>query len=184
MHYHNHIEQIKSVVSNAYNSVCESKDYCNTNYTETIKIALGDLGEDFGYKVCTSTKDKIFNGEWLYDLVWYKENEEGFLLEVPLVVESEWDKNLKALKFDFEKLLLAKSPLKLMICQANETDEERYVEYFQKAVNVCPFTTKEETYIIAVLQLHNGDADGFNFYTIQKNTEYIFTKPETLNQTI
>jgi len=93
-----------------------------------IKKLLGDLGKRLGYKVCASTWDKKYNSEWLYDLVWYRENDEEYLVEVPLVVECEWGTNTKKhIKFDFEKLLLAKAGIKLMICSNNDIKSKEYL---------------------------------------------------------
>lgn len=160
--------ELTTIIQNCCKLIEESNNFKDSNWTETIKIELAKLGEKKGYETCTSTKGKEYEKEWLYDLVWYKENEQRYLIEVPLVVESEWKKDLKSIKFDFEKLLLAKSPTKLMICQANENDQKIFLDYFQEAINVCPFATKNEEYLISILKLVGNDADGFTFWMFQK----------------
>lgn len=81
--------------------------------TRRIQELFGDIGFVNDYDVASS-----FHGcGWLYDLVWFVNNEDGYLTKVPLVLESEMsDRKYNALKYDFEKLLLANAELKIMIC--------------------------------------------------------------------
>jgi hypothetical protein len=67
---------------------------------------------------------KYKNNEWLYDLHWYTEADEPYLpLSLPLVVECEWNPRKRGvrkipysgIKYDFQKLLIANSELRLMI---------------------------------------------------------------------
>jgi hypothetical protein len=67
--------------------------------------------------VCASGFEGKFEPEWLYDLIWYKNNSEVRLETVPLVLESEWAYDYYDIRFDFEKLLLANAPLKVMVFQ-------------------------------------------------------------------
>lgn len=155
------INVCENMVSNPFNK--------ETSWTEEIKNSLAQLGEYKGYDICTATKGKEYQSEWLYDLVWYKEDTQGFLIDVPLVVESEWGKHLvKDIKFDFEKLLLSRSYLKLMICNCQEKNRDNYLQYFQKAINVCPLVTKGDLYLIAILKLEGNDAVEFEFFEMTK----------------
>ena len=68
-------------------------------------------------------------GEWLYDVTWlkYERQRDGLewpataLIEAPLVAECEWGrgKNLEYIVEDFEKLLLARADVRLMIFDGN-----------------------------------------------------------------
>ena len=60
-----------------------------------------------------------YSGErqWLYDLVWYKNDATGELQEVPLVLESELsDRSEKGIRWDFQKLLVAHAQYRVFVC--------------------------------------------------------------------
>jgi hypothetical protein len=167
----NYVDQIKKCLEPCCTIIEEVNDFRNGNWTETIKKLLGNLGERLGCKVCASTWDKKYNAEWLYDLVWYRENNDGNLVEVPLVVECEWGTDTKKdIKFDFEKLLLAKADIKLMICSNNDIKSKEYLAYFREALDVCPLINNNELFLIAILKLNGIDAEGFEFYELYKNS--------------
>ena len=162
------IEDIKNCINQCSNYVDENNIFGDYQWTQTIKAFLGRLGSTKGYRICASGAEESFESEWLYDLVWFKENEKGYLIEVPLVVESEWKQNLKDIKFDFEKLLVSKSPLKLMICNCKESTKASTLNYFQESINACPFVNTEEKFLIAILDLVGSDANGFTFHQLSK----------------
>lgn len=159
---------IKNSLKDAVKSMIGRNVFGDPNWTEEMKNSLGELGTNNGFSICASTLGKEYECEWLFDLVWYKENEEKFLTDVPLVVESEWKTELKDLKFDFEKLLLAKSIVKLMICGGNEQKTESYLKYFQKAIDVCPLVNEQDFFLIAIIKMEGVDATGIEFYEITK----------------
>ena len=91
----------------------------NTEWTAAAKNLIGNLGISLGWKICASCNNEEFENEWLYDLVWYKDDREHELLDVGLVLECEWDQNYRGIRYDFEKLLLSKSEYKVMIFQGD-----------------------------------------------------------------
>src|SRR6185295_15885173 len=48
-------------------------------WTNRLKKRLGDFGKKYNYEVCTSGFKNEFHSEWLYDMIWYKEEGEGEL---------------------------------------------------------------------------------------------------------
>ena len=94
------------------------QDYSDAQWTKGIKIALGDLGAQCGFDICTAGLPNKFSSEWLFDMVWYKNDEQGHLVDLPLVLESEWSLSFDNIKYDFEKLLAARSPHRVLIYQA------------------------------------------------------------------
>ena len=85
----------------------------NTWITGKIKEYFGDLDCGIACDVASS----IHGGGWMYDLVWYCNNENWYLEKTVLILESELsDRSTKGLKYDFEKLLLSNADLRLMIC--------------------------------------------------------------------
>ena len=94
-------------------------------WTSGVLSALARAGEHFGYRVApsrvadTEQKDRDW-GEWLYDLVWFDmdENESWESKNrwsVPLVAECEWKTVKWEIQQDFEKLLLARAALRVMV---------------------------------------------------------------------
>ena len=84
-----------------------------------VKTELCKIGKGLDYSVYASRVDEIHRdgGEWLYDVTWleYKlDCDDESLVDVHLVAECEW-KGLGEIYHDFEKLLLARSGVRLMI---------------------------------------------------------------------
>lgn len=81
------------------------------------------LGYERGFGVythSTSYTKKVKGGEWLYDLSWIDEDDrEGKFNGFGLICEIEWNTDIDSILYDFHKLLVAKSPLKLMLFQYN-----------------------------------------------------------------
>lgn len=122
-----------------------------------IKCSLIRLGHTLGYKVYANglngEQKKYFfenngfiNREYLFDIFWYKEvKDEHYITEtVSLVGESELGDRRKgdlsksknaAVKFDFQKLLVANAELRLLIFKVkNESELNDLNEYFDKAI--------------------------------------------------
>jgi len=72
------------------------------------------LGKDNRYWVYASSCDDSDSGEWLYDLTWLNYSGKR-LTDVELVLESEWTPS--GVDEDFQKLMLARSELRVMIFQ-------------------------------------------------------------------
>ena len=107
------------------------------------KVYSHSLSEEF---IDKSKDSKFVNREWLYDLLWYREdNDEGYCpIDFPLIVESEWEKKRKedqkgdqhsGIKYDFQKLLLPNTGLRLMIFNISKEEElNQLSEYFNNAI--------------------------------------------------
>ena len=95
----------------------------STDWTKGINTTLCELGHELGYQVGAKGLDFGY-GEWLYDVTWleysrgYQPSLENRLLDVHLVAECEWG-NRPNIKDDFEKLLLARASVRLMIYDGN-----------------------------------------------------------------
>jgi hypothetical protein len=82
--------------------------------------------------------------EWLYDMTWYKEDKNCKLMEIVLVLESEWSHLDYEVKYDFEKLLQAKCKLKVLVCEFDDAFnlvEEGIKQYQDK--------NRDELYLVA-----------------------------------
>src|SRR5205809_4482490 len=70
-------------------------------WTAAVKKSLIALGKKQGYGVCASDFPNECDPEWLYDLVWFRNDPAQHLREVGLVAESELSVDLAEIKFDF-----------------------------------------------------------------------------------
>ena len=95
----------------------DKMDQLTSQWTSTVLTALCRIGHQCGYSVWASSNfvDKQYKngGEWLYDVTWC-EYEKDFLKSVPVVAECEWG-NLAQIKDDFEKLILARSAIRVFV---------------------------------------------------------------------
>ena len=148
----------------ALNSILEKmpKDAGNGYWTKSIKQALGDLGKSKGFEIGAAGMDDTYEKEWLYDLIWYKE-EEGFLKSVPLVVESEWDRSYKGIQYDFEKLLVARAEYKIMIFQATGDIKTEYFKKMKHGIDLFQADAITETYMLCC---YDEDIDDFDVQII------------------
>lgn len=136
-------------------------------WTNRLKERIGDLGFELGYQVAVGGFRDKFEREWLYDIVWYVEDKERRLIKVPLIVESEWDRNYSGIKYDFEKLLVGNAERRLMICQCKSDGIDELFEKFKKAIE-----TFQENYgdrfLFAVLDSQSESEFYFRTYTKER----------------
>lgn len=87
-------------------------------WTTAVKIAICKLGSDEKFYVTASGCDgEQKYGEWLYDICWLEcesNNDRWWLQNAPVVFECEWGKPFEV-DNDFDKLLLARAELRVMI---------------------------------------------------------------------
>lgn len=112
--------------------------------TDRIKLFLGELGEvTYACAVLAHGNNERFQVEWLYDMVWYRpiktpEMEFENPAEFVLVLESELSKfNLQGFREDFDKLLIANAPHRVMIFSDRPNLSEAVLTYAEKAVENC-----------------------------------------------
>jgi hypothetical protein len=119
----------------------------NPEWTKAVKLAIGLLGKKLDYEIC-GLKPPFLEG-WLYDLCWYSEAPDGKLLDVPLVLEVEWLTKYDKIKYDFEKLLIAKSKFKIMVFQASGQTAVDYYEKLEQAIRAYRGGSLGEIYLLA-----------------------------------
>lgn len=121
--------------------------------TKKLFDLLTELGDKQGYKVYSHSlsdefrsipgNDKFVNREWMYDLCWYREDEIFLygLKSLDLAVESEWRNNrggdkYGAIKYDFQKLLVANMGLCLMVFKVTEEGRKSLSTYFEQVYEI------------------------------------------------
>jgi hypothetical protein len=137
--------------------------WTNAMGTAAIKRGLIALGKKKGYTVCASGFPDECETEWLYDLVWYRTNPPHHLSEIGLVLESEWSFDLKHIVFDFDKLLIAKSLIKVMVFQDYKDNVPQLFSRLETGINSFKTELTGEKYILAC---YHNSKDSFAFKTI------------------
>lgn len=97
-------------------------------WTLELKKRPTDLGRQLGYKVRGAEPDRrdYFEIGWLWDLTWIEMREDQrSLASVPLIIESEWNPNFddEILWWDFQKLLVGRAALRVLVFGSAETDK-------------------------------------------------------------
>jgi len=70
---------------------------------------------------------------------------------MPLVLESEWSDRYSYIKFDFEKLLIAKSKFKIMVFKASGNKVAEYFNNFEQGIRAYQGGSLGEIYLLACL---------------------------------
>lgn len=102
--------------------------------TKVIKTALCETGNKLGYRVAASDVDNAKDTEWLFDVVWMTLAWEPSrqLKRIHLVVESEFG-NAGDIVDDFEKLLVARADVRLMVFE--KRNKSKVEEEFNRLQN-------------------------------------------------
>ena len=128
-------------------------------WTKAVFKAIADLGVRTNHRICSSSSDGEHDSGWLYDLIWYKVDDQGQLLSVPLILECEWHTNYERIKYDFEKLLISRSKYKVMIFQAKGEKMEKYFQNLEAGIQAFESAAADEAYILACFDDHDWDFD-------------------------
>ena len=123
------------------------------DWTSGVMRALGDLGHSFKYDVCTSGwrsgDGTRCHPEWLYDMTWAG-MKEGFLVSLPLALESEWSTKAADVDEDFSKLLIARAEHRVMIFQVRTCkDFEDTVRRLTSDIDAFSLTRPGDRYFFA-----------------------------------
>jgi len=148
------IEDIEKDVQNILNQTADQlfekgvKD--NTHWTRDIKTALAKLAwEKYGFLVWTGKNNDFDDtNEWLYDMVWYDSfDEKGFEIKnIYLILESEWDKSLREIKYDFYKLIQGRANIRVMIFQSDKVDNT--FNELVKTIQSSPISQVGDKYLL------------------------------------
>jgi hypothetical protein len=81
-------------------------------WTRAIKNKVGAIGRRLGYRVYAASSKFERNGEWVFDLGWFKMRGD-IIVDLPLAMESEWwpDQAMD----DFQKLLVCRAHHRVMV---------------------------------------------------------------------
>ncbi|PCJ27889.1 MAG: hypothetical protein COA97_02840 [Flavobacteriales bacterium] len=117
------------------------------DWTKGIMKLLGSLGEKNGCDISVSAISDDYDSEWLFDMTWWK-YENNSLKEIPLVVESEWNRSIEEIQYDFEKIMVAKADHRLMIYQGGTKESVRETkEYLIQIIKNFKLSTIGDRYL-------------------------------------
>ena len=123
--------------------------------TERIKNRVGKLAPTTVTVYAHRCKYKK-NGEFLFDMTWIVLNKEGYIAKVPLVLESEWKRG-QEIHNDFQKLIVARADLRVMIFSAvNEDSADSEIRKIKKQVRQFTLGGPADRYLIAAFSEENG----------------------------
>ena len=125
---------------------------------------VGLLGQLLKWEVASGRyPDADHLGDWLFDMTWYHADEQGQLLSLGLVLESEWGRYWADIRFDFEKLLIADAPMKVMVFEEVE-DSFVLFERLKERITAYEGIKSGQTYLFACFK---GKTRDFEFDTFQ-----------------
>ena len=138
--------------------ILQEKANGNGDWTRGVLNAMNRLAEKLsaelgkGIQVCPNKMSPKGAGEWLLDLIWYRMTDDDgdeHLREIVLAMESDWSHYTWDVKYDFEKLLVVRSPIKILIAENYHGDVLSMVEDELKSY---ADSTIGETYLIALYE--------------------------------
>jgi hypothetical protein len=117
------------------------KDKC-TPWTQAVKDILGKLGEESGY--CVFCSGKASSHELMLDVLWC--SSASACSGIVLACESEWN-YAPDVSRDFQKLLVVKAPLKLLIYTGREPMGEAIRVQLKRDMELYPHHVAGEEYV-------------------------------------
>ena len=133
------------------------------DWTIEVKTTLCKLGKELGYTAwATGVPDEYRDGnEFLYDASWHETDNCGRTISLPMVAECEWG-NLGEVEYDFQKLLLAKSKVRVMVYwKLNRENQEETCDRLREHVGTFN-GTEGDTYLL-IGQFYENTEDLFRF---------------------
>lgn len=112
-------EKIKKARKNGDETAWKKEIWRSPDKNKAIKARFRDEGAKRGFKSRPSYVTGA--GEWLYDFVWREFDENNDLKRIVLTMEIEISD--KSFRYDFNKLLQADSPYKIMVFQLKHEAE-------------------------------------------------------------
>jgi hypothetical protein len=137
----------------------------NAAWSRQVMDGIGKIGEGHNFKVCSSSRPReSFEAGWLYDLIWYRNNCHNRLERVELVLESELSMDDFDLRYDFEKLSVANSPVKVMVFQNYVDTMKTVFKNMENGINEYVFGVS----CVYILACYCWNTSGFQIRQLNK----------------
>lgn len=137
------------------------------DWTKAILTRLCEIGRGFGFQVGAKVDESNRDwAEWLYDVTWLQYDDHNLLVDAPLVAECEWGQ-FGDIKDDFEKLLLARSGVRLMIYDGNHKSGSRGIaEELAKSIREFNGSRAEDAWLLVAWEKCGEKAWRFRYFTV------------------
>ena len=164
-HSADEIEQrARSILETVPDEIKANRIWRDADWTRLIKCKFDKVGTEWKYKVC-ATGFGPWRREWIrYDMMWVEmTNEDRDLARVALVLESEWlKKSEEDIEPDFQKLIVARADLRVMIFQQRTLEQVRTVMgTLERQAKAFEQKQKGDRYLLAALSKGNFDFHSF-----------------------
>jgi hypothetical protein len=147
---------LNGLADEIYKDELESK---KKNWTNLIKKKFLEYGLSLGYEVRVS-KTQGNKSEWLFDMVWFA-SIDGYIDHVYLVLESEFEPRIYNIVEDFNKLLVARADIRVMIFARGKTYQvEETIKDIEKRIKSFSQTIPGDTYFLYGLSWQDGGFHG------------------------
>lgn len=141
-------------------------------WTEAVKTKLCEIGRRFNYRVGESKLGDF--GEWLYDVTWLEGEPEGLMIDAHLVAECEWDHRFGHITEDFDKLLLARASVRLMIFDGNhKPGSEKIAAQLAERIRAFKGSRAEDAWLLAAFEGLDDGRWWFRYFTVDATTNLI-----------
>lgn len=141
-----YVDEIIEEIDSAANDLT-GKTNSDATWTKEIKKRLVTLGKKYNFYTYASSTDGVNGGEWLFDLTWLIYNDK-FLRSVKLALESEW--KIDGVDDDFQKLLLARAEIRVLIFQSkNKTSFSEKLIDLKKQISYYNDSNKGDVYLFS-----------------------------------
>ena len=126
------------------------------DWPQAVKTALCKAGreafKDSAERVklfASGVDDAADGGEWLCDVTWLLYDAESYIRCIPLVAQAQW-LGRRSVQDDFQKLLLARAELRVMVFDRNYWDSsEQAMAELAPHVTACERTEPDDIYLLA-----------------------------------
>ena len=143
----------------------------NAVWTKAIKTKLCEIGRGFNYRVGASNVGDY--GEWLYDVTWLEGEPEGLMIDAHLVAECEWG-SFEDIVEDFDKLLLARASVRLMIFDGgHKPGSEKIAAQLAERIRAFKGTCDEDAWLLAAFEGLDDGRWGFRYFSVEGATSLI-----------
>jgi len=103
-------------------SRAEGWEWVKSSWTTAIKQPLCNYAHQQGFRVAASGCKGSEEGELLYDMVWWKQDE-PYMTRIPLILESELQAPDELIDNDFYKLMLGRADHRIWIFERKSADQ-------------------------------------------------------------
>ncbi len=146
------LDEIETRVSNAIRGAVDlARDTDPDNrplWTRALNVAVMNVGDEMGYVVRVRPSTTAVTSGWLWDMTWL-EFQGDALIDIPLAMESEWDTTPSEIQYDFQKLLVCKARLRVMICETSSAISEQIFDRLIREIQGFRATQPNDRYLLA-----------------------------------